>query len=224
MSWKLESEKAEWGRGKIRLQLDPRIPQNGCELTTDKLDKWRVLSVSPQPNNSLEVQEAYVRQDDLIVRFGQGEKDLYGLQLDWRHTEVTHAQFAIELWISIQTSLLDTYPNLLLTSDTPGDSWDSIPLRDLVDDSNSKRAAIYASRTKHEMVAIMIHASDVEQAQEVTTNRKTACCTKLFGAFLEKGVIRRARVSAVVFDGHPSMNRIRAAYAEVSSQPLPLTA
>src|SRR5690606_23390891 len=88
-------------------------------------------------------QEVYSRQNDLIVRYGQGPSELFSYQLDWRLLEPA-APFvaAIELWLSVQTELLDTQPELEITCSAPdGVRWSSFEHQQLVADDQELATA-----------------------------------------------------------------------------------
>lgn len=175
--------------------------------------------VAPGDQTLPRLDEQFVRGDELHLSFPQSDDRQFGFRLvvrpvQWNGfaADPTHACF--ELLVSIQTTLLDSHPTLDLV----------LPASE---GARSERVAGSQCRVHHAntgdcAVAVILGpqdagesgAMDTEQTQRVT----------LFGEFLEKGVIRRARPWLIVNRAGTVIDAkwISAAIDALTESPLPL--
>ena len=223
MDWQLQSNQAWLQNEHWRVELDPRSPNKGLQIHYGAVALGHFLKVNPKPSHSFNIQEAYVRQNDLILRYEQSGEDLYTVQLNWRRLESQITEgLALELWISVQTSLLDTHPAIDIRSRTPDAMWHILTLDDL-SINKSDLAAIGLVKKSGVTAMVMIDPSEARQAQK-TLDRNEYFTLKLFGEFMEKGVIRRARLRFFAVTGEISRSKIAKQYRTFAESPLPLTA
>ncbi len=144
-----------------------------------------------------------------MVRYNQSEEDKFAFQIDFRAvptSELASAACGFDLWLSVQTQLLDSHPTLEISHPGAVSGW-------------SGSAAIQSIASPKGSAAILIH-------QAISCNRTHRCDAgklRLFGNFMEKGVIRRGRVRWLVSDHPLADDNLRAAYDCFAESPLPLT-
>jgi hypothetical protein len=163
------------------------------------------------------IAEQFVRGDELHLSFPQGDA-LYGLRLAIQPVRSINEYLVIETTISIQTSLLDTHPKLDIA--VAGDQVRTMNPGDLPTESGSPPVSI--ASTPAATVAVLLGPHDAP----FTTNRSVSdgVHLRLFGDFLEKGVIRKARPWFVIDRGRKiSDSTIRGIWERLSASPLPLT-
>ncbi len=219
------------------LELDPTQPQNPLKFVSAKGIKWQALAIQPLPQHTLRLDEVYVRQQDLIARFGQGPQDQYSFQVDYRLVDVPSAfDLGLEIWISVQTSLLDTAPKLALTSVGTG-TWSCWKHQELIGDTDcvhdeadsgwsgsqaNARAAVVNTTGECSFVWL-VEPRDQVQLQWTGPTNESKQTAELFGSFLEKGVIRRARLQLLVSQQKVGLAEIQTAYTQLRHRELPLT-
>ncbi len=220
------------------LELDPTQPQHPLTFVSAKGTRWQALGIQPLPQHTLRTEEVYVRQQDLIARFGQGPQDQYSFQVDYRLVEVPAPfDLGLEIWISVQTSLLDTAPKLALTS-VGCEAWSCWNHQQLIGDTDcvhdeadsgwsgsqtNSRAAMINTAAECSFVWL-VEPRDQVQLHWTCPTKEAKQTAELFGSFLEKGVIRRARLQLLVSHQKVDVAEIQTAYAQLRHRELPLTA
>jgi hypothetical protein len=123
--------------------------------------------------------DAYARESDLIAVYPQEYPWPFGYQVDFRYRSgCPSAVEALELWLSVSTSMLACQPKLHLIP--------KIPFR-----SNPQNPIAVAD---HGRAALIIHPLDFPDCETVACGDFSWVRQwDLFGGFMEKGVIRRAR-------------------------------
>ncbi len=257
-AWKQTEGWMQAGSGGWTIQLNPARPDLGLfviripsqskshsesrsrtEVTTgsteevdSELDalRYSALTVRPQPSHSFLPEEIYVRQQDLIARFGQSDIDQYAIQLNWRLLPAQEPfDLAVEVWVSIQTQLLDSAPVVQLLSEGPS-VWRAWESGDLNSDYSSDDpptltdAVALLSASEGANLLWLIDPRDQAKVHRMDDTPSNRYRSSLFGDFLEKGVIRRARLRLLVGSKHVELSDIRSAYQDLCSSALPLTA
>lgn len=223
MDWQLQKDLGWSESGRWSVKLNPRDPAQGVSLFFDQTLSWNLLRIRPIPGHALHLQEAYVRQEDLILRYEQSGNDLFGFQLNWRRVECdVKDALGLELWLSVQTTLLDTHPQFEIDSTAHG-TWRTMSLGQLTAGQNGGAALGWSEDTGRSTL-VMIQDSDVVQAKLLERGREQELAIRMFGQFLEKGVIRRARLGLLATSSPMSPDAIRTAYHRFCASPLPLTA
>ncbi len=144
--------------------------------------------------------EQYVRRSRYFINYPQGDGN-YAIRLALEPIESLPDSLVLEASISIQTDLLDSHPMLDLAAEGisvdsfshEGEptNWDSN-----VESGSTGAPSISVVRGKATSTAILLGPHD----SPFTSNRSSQhlLCLRLFGDFLEKGVIRTARPWIVV--------------------------
>lgn len=209
---------AAWQCGDSVWRIQTRGHQRGgIELCLGS-ERLQLVASGDKPLPALD--EQFVRSDELHWSFPQSGADCeFGFRLVVR--PVTFGEFdcgperaAFELLLSVQTTLLDSHPTL-----------------DLIVPAGSSRVRTEVAAangtvhlTKHAGIAAAVVLGPQDAPFTSQIEDSAALRLRLFGEFLEKGVIRRAR-PWVILDR--SATEIDPAIAEIACQalaesPLPL--
>ncbi|MCA9158631.1 MAG: hypothetical protein KDA72_09905 [Planctomycetales bacterium] len=247
MHWRLSEASAMGVAGASQIEVFPSSPAQAARWqvvpNSTSVCAWEFASVMPHPPHASLPEEVYSREGDLIVRYRQSPADTFAYQLDWQLLPAT-APFvaAVELWLSVQTDLLDTEPELeIACSARSGQHWQVFEHRQLSepDSASQKDSAAVARGPAALLCSPLAENANVDSAHsglwliEPSDQCNTRRCTKddqttqrlrLFGHFMEKGVIRRARMRFLLAAGSVSAEHISHAYRELADSPLPLTA
>ena len=219
----------------VSIAMNPVQPIDGIKLGRSGEDAWNVFAIKTAPEFSFIPEEIYVREQDLIARFKQSAADQFALQLNWRIVEMSDARVScIELWASIQTDLLDTHPVVIASCASPKGGWEVKTHCDLSEttEPSSGRAEVMHDAVPAALIARsgdsvgvwMIERTDQQDAELLSPLENGQQDVELFGHFMEKGVIRRARMRFYTVAGELSEASLRELYQEFCASPLPLTA
>ncbi|KAA1259152.1 hypothetical protein LF1_16800 [Rubripirellula obstinata] len=217
---KAETGLATWTVGSQSIEVDARGGGHGIKLTVQQA---AIVSFCPIDEDKLpEACEQYVRGSGWHVNYSQGDSS-YALRLSFEPIETTDERSVMEVCVSIQTDLLDLHPKLDIEVDC--DDIDSVvPHCDFGDDAvrGSGVAPISIAKRSSSSASILLGPHD----HPFTTNHSTDMTLRLrlFGDFLEKGVIRKAR-PWIVFDCGKTADEetVQRTWKELSDSPLPLT-
>ena len=228
-TWTLDESLATASSPFGSLRVDPLKPSQPLELLSARTGiKWSAIALKPQPPHSQQIEEAYVRDQDLIVRYRETPDDQFSFQLNWRLVgSESMAAWGVELWVSIQTSRLDTAPSIELRSDLPDAPWQVLRHHELVvgaDEQTLSAAALVAAPHPSLACVWMIEPGDQSQFQLHSQPTDSTQSGKLFGAFLEKGVIRRGRMRFLMIESELQDHQFAELYNDFITSPLPLTA
>jgi hypothetical protein len=221
--WTIDSTDAgigKWDDGTHCVKVDARGAGHGIELDCGQ---GAPISLCPIDSDALPAAcEQYVRGDQWHLNYPQGESS-YALRLSLEPLESKQGRMVIETCVSIQTDLLDLYPKLDIETDcndidsiVPGMPGD----HDIV--AGSGTAPISIAKSESGRCSILLGPHD----HPFTTNHSTdtKLRLRLFGDFLEKGVIRRARLWIVVEnDAAYETSALEETWQRLSQSPLPLT-
>lgn len=234
--WNLTEDNAALVYGKWVLETNPVCPLDGVRVScrsegiADQTKaSWSLLKVQPVPKHSLTAEEAYIRGDDLIVSFDQTEQDPFAFQLNFRWLGETDGAIGIELWLSVQTDDLDSEPVLQIASAAPeGQYWHVLNHGEVVQDTqipNASSTPAALSSPGDELSGVwLVEQGDQRHAERMSSPAEAEQRIELFGHFMEKGVIRRARMRFYLKRGDISDAEIKAFYEDFANSPLPLTA
>lgn len=218
MTWQLKFPKARFHTGNTRIDLElGQGLQCIVRSENEKPGSSALAAIEIQPIDhahsiepeALVCEDAYVRQNDLIATFPQTVAWAFGFQVDVRtHEKLTDSICGIEFWLSIQTSLLKSNPGLVVTPLPIGPRW----MRDGILVADSHRAAI------------LIHPLDQSDCTiTLSPGTKELERLEVFGGFMEKGVIRRARLFLAWSDSEVKASLWQDLLQSFSDSPLPLT-
>jgi hypothetical protein len=131
MPWTLTGHRATLIAGSWSFSLELDQPQAGIAVVRDveavaagrsadptpAAAEFRVCQLTSLPAHAAEIEDAFTRYEDLIVRYAQSAQDQFGFQLDVRRipdAELGGFEAGLEIWLSVQTQLLDTHPTFQL--------------------------------------------------------------------------------------------------------------
>lgn len=220
-----------------RVELDPSKPTTSLSLNCPNGTSWQALTIEPLPGHSLYAEEIYVRQQDLIARFGQMGMDEYSFQIDWRLTTPPDGfDVGIEVWISVQTNLLNVFPKIQVSSRGVC-KWTGIQHHQLVNaiDKDDDSTEDWANVNGNSIAALttsvqgcsglwLIDPRDLQQVHWKSDLSRLNQSAVLFDEFLEKGVIRRARMQLLASQHPLALPDVQRAYQQLIGRELPLTA
>ncbi|TWU55390.1 hypothetical protein [Rubripirellula reticaptiva] len=167
--------------------------------------------------------EQFVRGDQWHINYPQGDGS-FALRLVFNPIHSSANRLVIEVCTSIQTDLLDTHPKIDveatcddIDSFVPMDEWGHNEV------AGAGCAPISLAKSKHNSVSVLLGSHD----SPFTTNHSTDAMLRLrlFGDFLEKGVIRRARPWIVIDRSGtlPTEAELTTCWSELVASPIPLT-
>lgn len=183
--WRLDDNKARLESPQLTCQLDLALPAHGVTglrvapdsnqlRTCNKVSILRLMV----PSQDACLTDAYVRGNDLVATYAESSEYPCRLQVYWRF-ESAAEYVGVQMIVSVQTSVLDATPGLIVTSQLSGPP----------------------KSVKHGTIVASLHDSDLCYAEitdcsniESTRVRDSKITYRLFPGSLEKGVIRRARI------------------------------
>jgi len=242
--WRLDDHRAQLNLGELQAAVD--IAQPGIGLHDIILCGTRIAPASllaarfagQDPRQPQTVNDCFIRGRDLVVTYAQVFERPVRLQIYWRALGESGAPgclAAIDVQVSVQTSLLEAWPALVIHSRLPTQSVCQLRRDDaarqahaLNDDAatGSKIAGCWLCRlpTVGLTYGEMAHPADVEREEVVTADAGTIEVSHhLFSQPLEKGVILRARARGVFVPIADDSRAMAAAYDRFLAAPLPLT-
>lgn len=222
MSWNLQFPRARFVIDQAHMDVDlesgPRcsvidtgmVSQDPADQTLMAFEVAPAEATLPLNIEPLACRDAYVRESDLIATYPQTYPWPFGYQVDFRYrADMPGGIRAMELWFSISTSLLECNPKLHLLPRT----------RCRVQGSRHVAVAI------HGRAALMVHPLDQADCEVVpASDFQGVGHWDVFGGFMEKGVIRRARFLLAWSGSAEPDSKWERALDSFSESPLPLTA
>lgn len=228
MTWNICDGIAEANFANQCVKVDPVRPLEPATLqvTQSDTDSWKLFQVQPLPSHSFSVEESYVRGSDLITAFDQSEADQFAFQLNYRI--LMDPAPGIEVWMSVQTDDLDSEPVLKISCNSPSGEYWEILTHDSVLGTDIKSAdsgpAALISSSNGQTGIWLIQPSDQRHAELLSSPGEPTQSIELFDHFMEKGVIRRARMRFHLHAGEVSDSQLKSLYEAFANSDLPLTA
>lgn len=227
-AWEFESGTASTAWDEWSAVVEPVDATRPTTIARGTLGRpWDVFSVVPQPQHTLDIEEAYARGSDVIAQYAQAEGDSFCFHLYWRTLAVeADEQCSLELWLGVQTGLLDSQPELHVSCSSEGDTWTALKHAELMGETRDGAGDLlagYVCRREDTVGLWLIEPSDQCHASAVPASPGTATVA-IFDHFMEKGVIRRGRMRFHVFSANATMDHFKAAYERFAASELPLTA
>lgn len=214
MGWDLRDSTAQWTGPLWSVDVDLAHESSHPLIQIHDASQRPVLSVGITPSESdgghsaagLEFGDAYVRQKDLIAIFPELAPWRFGYQIDIRLLdEAPPKALAMEIWLSTQTSRLDSHPQLELQ--LKGERFQALDENCWTSDSLR--------------LGVLVHPLDQQDCHIL--HEKNGLAMRVFGRFMEKGVIRRMRFRLISALEPESVAYWRDCFEEFSNSPLPLT-
>jgi hypothetical protein len=255
--WLIGNSHAMLRVGALSGQVDVSCPQLGLNrlaIQSTQVGGWilgvrsgRGMSSAPLPVSLEQAEQptwpladAYVRGSDLVATYQAREDWPYATQIYWSAAEsggVQERRSCLSLLVSLQTSLLDTWPTMFIASRLVADevllvtceSGELAEIKSLGRGNHRVRPVTSTCCVLSRLAGLPFSYAEIMPAsdmREVVIDRgDDAChvCWELFAEFLEKGVIRRARMQSMVVPRASDVEHAAAACREVEQRPLPLT-
>jgi len=220
------------GAGRTRIQLQSDVETKSAARSAsasssnggDSLCDWEVVPRDSSLVNEVAYplpSERYVRQQDLITVFPQKYPWLFSYQIDVRVLSANKDRFVAELWLSIQTSMLESNPELWIASGAAGASAKDGGKPNTLGAWKCHPEYICSADKRSVLVVHPLDRADSRTAASVTGEFEHL---ELFGRFMEKGVIRRGRVLLIGSRTTLSETTMRELIHAFSESSLPLTA
>lgn len=247
--WTLDGSTARWRSANLRLRLDVGCPDQGlgeAHWGDRPLPAWRMLRVVALSSGGHRpvLEGAYVRGRDVVASYAQTAHSPVRTEVYWRIRPPSDAQggAVLETIVSAQTELLDSDPRVEISSVLTGRDWrllrapgapdtcESLP----VDARQPCRVPVPPGGA-----AVLLRASDAgcsygqvmpgadwvdSRITSDTAGVATTLTTTYFTARLEKGVLRRTGVAALLMPRDHDEALLRAYWSAWQAAAPPLTA
>ncbi len=240
-TWTLDGSVAELQCESLLGRVDAQRPHAGihhvaADGTPHAIELLRVYR-SDHANDSpwpLPLVEAYVRGTDLVASYQAEDSWPFFPQLYWRAgslNAVPGVMGSMSLLVSVQTYLLDTVPQIAVASRMKCDESLFISGRG----APSRLATIESLSTEDDCCVVsrmhglplsyieIMPAGDFHAVKLPPEKGDTLCEWRLFAEFLEKGVIRRARIHAAIVPRDRDLEIAAACCQAIDELELPLT-
>lgn len=222
--WKIDTSDeavlglAAWQDGSSSWALDARGGEHGISMSTDDKKTQEYFQLKGVDGATLPtVAEQFVRGNELHLWLPQGD-GTFGIRLALEPIHSDKDCLLLETTISIQTDLLDTHPMLDIC--VPAGKKRDLTPEGANGDVGSSPISV-AQRDSGD-VAVLLGPHD----SPFTTDRSGSdkLQLRLFGDFLEKGVIRKARPWFALCAGDHSLDdeTLTKWWGELQQSPLPL--
>ncbi len=216
--------------------LNPRAGLHQLEVGGASLE-GSVLGVRPGTDLVLpeELQEVFVRGNDLVVTYAETDARPFSVQVYWRATVGDAGVVMLDTILSLQTDLLESFPGIASETNLPAASTWVVS-----DETASELAAVEekpVSLGSEDSDCLLLRAAEggwsyaemtyPEDRGEVEITRTAdgvyALRRQLGGAFLEKGVIRCLRVRGLFLPQEEDVQRAADCFASLANEQPPLT-
>jgi hypothetical protein len=185
--------------------------------------------------------DSYARGNDLVASYAASSDWPYAPEIYWSAETLGSLPSVISslsLVISVQTHLLDTYPEIIITSElaaaemfelsafVDGAKEIAIPLGRRQSPPSAANMCCLLWRLRDENVSYIEIVPNSDYRQLLIERRGDGICRaswRLFADFLEKGVIRRARLHSVFLPRENDIQLAAACCRAMERRPLPLT-
>ena len=213
--WQLDGFNARLALDQFAGQLELRNPASGMALSAGAAARLAILGVdlpAVDPASAGDEIDCYVRGGDLVATYHETHTRKRRGQVYWRIVKLATApeQHAIELVASVQTSLLDSDPTVEIHSTLEAD--EALQLADPIAECAAPLAlskqmrcdtkpACFIFRLRGAPLSYieMVHPLDfVESGLTPLGDGALRWTTRLFQGRLEKGVILRSRLKALI--------------------------
>ena len=201
-----------------------------------------LITAGPGPRPPvIEIKERYVRGCDYVATYAKSAAFPVAPQFYWRaalHESLSAVQ--IQMILSVQTDLLDSHPEASVNSvaiesrlfhagklqvDDFEEVTDSTSLPASNRSDSREQLFVFRNESLGLSYAQMVHPSDFVSAElQLDASRPPLVSSTLFPEFLEKGVIRRARISGWFLPAEDDLATAVALAKQFVAEPLPLTA
>jgi len=252
-TWQLDGDKAQFESQDFSASIDLRRPDVGLQsLSHEGADlQGRILGIAiesgvegrtaDEKQNEAPT-EVYVRANELVATYPPTVDRPVGFQVCWEIQERGGEAVVVDVTVSVQTPLLETYPEVLVRSSydcTGFEFHPSTPIDEkqanlqgkdfLVQQHGFSLAELVTSEgEKHGHYAEMVHPTDfLDCSLSASGDAATESQWRMCDHFMEKGVIRRLRVRAIfsksALDAHAAYSAAKKELEELATEQPPLT-
>ena len=231
MKWQMDANAlATVSSDGFALSVDTRRPAYGVHDISRHGVKYplRVLGISASPAQDVEsVSDAYVRGNDLIVAYEQTSDRTARPQMVWE-ASCQHGQVCLDVTIAMQTSLLESDPSLTVRSRLAGGPVLSLPQGAHGPDAfvpwqpDNDWEGIFMRRLDEKVSYVeIIYPADF-RSEQASLDDDGNLQYSLINEFLEKGVIRKAQLRAMLVDRQDDVRAAWDGYLAVQNSAPPL--
>lgn len=243
--WSLHNNAAQLNCGNLSGCIDASRPNAGLHGITvappTAITALRVYRADGADDKSwpLPIAESYVRGSDLVASYQPAGDWPFSPQLYWRANSLQAVRgvlSSISLLVSVQTHLLDTVPQIGVASTLPCDEFllvasdgkarprsERIDLSQQLHSPNGDCCVVARFRDVPLSYAEIMPAGDFQAVRASSGANGSTLEWRLFAEFLEKGVIRRARLHAAMLPRENDIDIAAACCAAIDKLELPLT-
>ncbi len=184
--------------------------QSPVRVTLHHRDGTAVLTLRDESGGRLPViAEGYARADDFVACLAQSENDAFGLTLQTRLVQATDRATIVEDVIEMQTRLLDSHAAVQLA------------IADAVVEQGRDEGPLL--RCGEQSMGLLLTPRDRAACQDLS-REGGPLKLRVFGDFLEKGVIQKCRLWWVLWGNQrPSADEWAEVANRLAKAPLPLT-
>lgn len=246
--WSLEGSTARWHAESLQLHVDVKHPELGLQAISwrgralSAFQLLRVVALTDGGQGSA-LEDVYVRGRDVVATYGQTACSPLRTQVYWRVSQLPDVDGAVvlEAIVSAQTQLLDSDPRVEISSVLAGRDWHL--LRGPAEYGDGESLAIDPQRACRldvppEGVAVFLRTPDgactygqlIPQTDWVDSRivwdparAATTLTVVYFAARLEKGVLRRTRIAALLVPRDRDIDHLRAYWSASQCAAPPLT-
>ncbi len=217
--WRLAATSATSVSAGLTCVVDLRNPGSGARIMLPNGREAGSLWRRTNPLGQRPLEETYTRGADLVATYAPGEAFPFREEFYWRLADAppTAALLAeVTGLVSLQTELLDTEPHLTIESEWQSD--ESITL--------AGAAAVLHRLTDAPYSAVeTVDPTDIGSGPTVmSATGSVLVCWTLHCPFLEKGVIRRARLGFALVPREGDVEAAQQWLERFAQQPVALTA
>jgi hypothetical protein len=238
--WSLRGTVADLNCGNLSARIDASRPSAGLydvsiagvQHVSDLLRVHRTDG-AVQRSWPLALTESYVRGNDLVASYEATEEWPFSPQLYWQADSlraVAGVLASASLLVSVQTHLLDTVPQIAVASLVPCDESPVVlvsgcvqPVVQTTLPTNEDCCVVSRLKDVPFSYIEIMPAGDFHATSLHAEGKGVAFEWRLFAEFLEKGVIRRARLHAAIVPREKDVEIAAACCKAIDRLQLPLT-
>jgi hypothetical protein len=243
--WTLYRHAAKLAGCNLSALADLDHPETGIQAasTSSEGGIFSLLSISANGENAIwpaKLIDTYVRGHDLVATYAGDESWPFTPQIYWTSESLElygRMLDSLSIVVSMQTDRLDTHPRIFIRSSLPTENMllVSVAGDELLVDSHVEGDLQLDPRAAACGIVWRLPGSELSYAEvmprtdfrQLTVTRGGANSAQsrweLFGEFLEKGVIRRARLQALFVPRENDMQFVAECCQAIENKPLPLT-
>ncbi|MGI9457547.1 MAG: hypothetical protein ACR2NU_13365 [Aeoliella sp.] len=217
--WHFDGETATHVQSQLSLSVAPNSTSNRNIHLCDSAGLLLTSLWHSPILDRLDLVEVYLRDDDLVARYASCESFPFDTEFYWNLRSLgaeAAPVVAVSLLISVRTNLLDTHPEIEVCTTVPQSS---------LTQADSSDGQMFLGTLTDELK--LIEFAPAEDCATVSLDDSQhdnqVIHRRLFSHFLEKGVIRRARLFAAIAPANITEQQAEAICQDFLKAELPLT-